>query len=171
MALDSAFVVVFVVAFAVELVEAGLEVVVGLAEADSGIVVESAEAGLGIVAEPVEAGPGTVVPAVADTVAELGNAAAALAFDTVAAALGIDVAVKSDRDNVAVTEADRIVAAALVPDILVAHGRLSVVAAVLVLDIVAVMDVSVADDTAVADIAVETTKYNKKCVRKRWLLV
>lgn len=175
-ALDSAFVVAFFVAFAVDPVEVDLEIVVGLAEAGPGIVVESAEAGSEIVAESAEAVHGIVAePAVAaGTVAEPGNAAAVLALDTVAAALGIDVAVESDRDNVVVAEADGIVAAALVPGIVVAHG-LSVVAAVSVLDIVAAKDVSVADDTAgigaVAGIAVETAKYNKKCVKKRWLLI
>jgi len=142
------------VAFSADYVEVGLQ-----------IVVELVEAGSGIVAEPVVAGP--------DIVVELGTVAAAvLACDTVAAVLDIDVAVESDQDNVAVAEADRIVAVAFVPGIAVAHG-LSVVVVISVLDI-AVKIVFVADDTAgieaAVGIVVETVKYNEKCVKKRQLL-
>lgn len=168
-ALDSAFVVAFVVAFAADSVEVGVEIVVGLAEVGPGIVAEPAEVGPEIVAEPAVAGP--------DTVAEPGNAAAVLALDTVAVALGIDVAVVSDRDNVAVVEADRIVAAAVpavVLDIVVAHGRLSVVAVVSVLDTVAAK-VSVADDIAgieaVAGIAVETVRVGQVDVQYQGVVV
>lgn len=151
MALDSAF----VVAFAVDYVEVGLQ-----------IVVELAEVGFEIVAEPVVAVPGIVV-------VELGSVAAAvLAFDIVAAALaGIDAVVESDQGNVAVAEADRIVAVAFVPGIFVAHGLL-VVVVISVLDI-AVKIVFVADDTAGIEAAVgivETAKYNEKFVKERQLL-
>lgn len=160
-ALDSAF----VVAFAADSVEVGPEVVVGLDEAEPAVagpdtVIEPAVADPDIAVEPAVAGPDIVVePAVAgpDNVAEPGNVAAVLALDTVAAALGIDVAVESDRDNVVVARADRFVAAALAPDIVATHGRLPVVV------------VPVADDTAgtVAGIAMETVEYNKRCIKKR----
>lgn len=143
-ALDSAFVVAFA-----DYVEVGLQIVVELVDAGSGIVVEPVVAGRGIVIEPVSV------------------AAVVLAFDTVAAALGIDVAVEFDQDNVAVMEADKIVVVAFVPDIAVAYGLLVVVLSVL--DIAAKI-VFVADDIAVG-IVVETVKYKEKCVKERYLLV
>lgn len=155
MALDSAFVavVVFVVdpakadlAFVVEPVEADLESVVESVET-----VEPAEVDFGIAAALVEAvEPGTAAVAV-------------LAFDTVAVVPDTVAVAEFGQDNVAEVmelEVDRVVAAAIGPDI-VAHDRLLVVAVVSVLNTVVAKDAPVAnivDSCTVADIVTGTAE-------------